>query len=103
MRAITWLKTSTTYTVLQIPAPLGRWKVVWSARQIQKPECDLAAPTIKPNDVKLAAGRQRVAGQVPVKIGHAISFDETMRRAVKAPPPLSGKKAKRKVWRKKRR
>jgi hypothetical protein len=32
-----------------------------------------------------------------------IKFDEAMRRAMRVPPPPSGKKAKRKVWRKKRR
>jgi hypothetical protein len=39
----------------------------------------------------------------PVKIEKPICFDEAMRRAVKVPPPLSGKKAKQKVRRKKRR
>jgi hypothetical protein len=32
-----------------------------------------------------------------------IKFDDAMRRAMRVPPPPSGKKAKKKVWRKKRR
>jgi hypothetical protein len=32
-----------------------------------------------------------------------IPFDDAMRRAMRVPPPPSGKKAKKKVWRKKQR
>jgi hypothetical protein len=32
-----------------------------------------------------------------------IKFDDAMRKAMHVPPPPTGKKAKRKVWRKKRR
>jgi hypothetical protein len=32
-----------------------------------------------------------------------IKFDDAMRKAMRVPPPPSGKKAKQKVWRKKRR
>jgi hypothetical protein len=39
----------------------------------------------------------------PVKIDKPLPFDEAMRRAVRIPPPPTGKKAKQKVWRKKRR
>jgi hypothetical protein len=39
----------------------------------------------------------------PVQLPHPISFDEAMKRTVKVPPPPSSKKAKQKVWRKKRR
>jgi hypothetical protein len=39
----------------------------------------------------------------PVKIDKPIAFDDAMRRLVRLPPPPSGKKAKRKVWRKKQR
>jgi ribosome maturation protein Sdo1 len=38
-----------------------------------------------------------------LKPKHPISFDDAMQRAVRVPPPPSGKKAKRKVWRKKQR
>lgn len=39
----------------------------------------------------------------PVKIDKPIPFDDAMRRLVKLPPPPTGKKAQRKVWRKKQR
>jgi hypothetical protein len=39
----------------------------------------------------------------PVVLSKKIKFDEAMRRAMRVPPPPSGKKAKRKVWRKKQR
>jgi len=32
-----------------------------------------------------------------------IQLDEAMKRAMRVPPPASGKKAKRRVWRKKQR
>lgn len=38
-----------------------------------------------------------------VQLKRPLKFDHTMRRLVKLPPPPSGKKAKKKVWRKKRR
>ena len=38
-----------------------------------------------------------------VQLKHALRFDEAMRRAMRVPPPPSGKKAKKKVWRKKQR
>jgi hypothetical protein len=37
-----------------------------------------------------------------VQLKHALRF-EAMRRAMRVPPPPSGKKAKKKVWRKKQR
>jgi hypothetical protein len=39
----------------------------------------------------------------PIRLEHAIKFDDAMRRAMRVPPPPTGKKAKRKVWRKKQR
>jgi hypothetical protein len=39
----------------------------------------------------------------PVKIDKPIKFDEAMRKAMRVSPPTKGKKAKQKVWRKKRR
>jgi hypothetical protein len=39
----------------------------------------------------------------PVQLKHPIKFDDTMRRVISLPPPPSGKKAKQKVWRKKKR
>jgi hypothetical protein len=39
----------------------------------------------------------------PVKLPCPIQFDDAMRRVVKLPPPPSGKKVKRKIWRKKQR
>jgi len=39
----------------------------------------------------------------PIQLKRPISFDEVMKRTVRVPPPPSGKKAKQKVWRKKRR
>jgi hypothetical protein len=42
-----------------------------------------------------------VPGAKPVKIDQPIKFDDAMRRAMRVPPPPSGKKAKKKVWRKK--
>jgi hypothetical protein len=39
----------------------------------------------------------------PVQLPRPIKFDDAMRRLVKLPPPPSGKKAKQKVWKKKRR
>jgi hypothetical protein len=39
----------------------------------------------------------------PVTLPTKIKFDEAMRRAMRVSPPPSGKKTKRKVWRKKRR
>ncbi len=38
-----------------------------------------------------------------VTLAHGIKFDDVMRRAMKVPPPPTGKKARQKVWRKKRR
>lgn len=38
----------------------------------------------------------------PVKLPNPVDFDEAMRRAIKVPPPPSGKKAKGKVGKKKR-
>jgi hypothetical protein len=38
-----------------------------------------------------------------IKIDKQIEFDDAMRRLVRLPPPPSGKKAKKRVWRKKRR
>jgi len=37
----------------------------------------------------------------PVKLPRPLKFDDAMRRAMRVPPPPTGKKAKRKVWRKK--
>jgi len=39
----------------------------------------------------------------PVQLVRPMRFDEAMQRLVKLSPPPSGKKAKKKVWRKKRR
>jgi len=39
----------------------------------------------------------------PVKIPNPIKFDDAMRRAMRVPPAISGKKAKQKNRRKKRR
>jgi len=39
----------------------------------------------------------------PVQLKRPIKFDEAMRKAMRVPPPPTGKKAKQKVWRKKRR
>jgi hypothetical protein len=39
----------------------------------------------------------------PVRIDKPIKFDDAMRRAMRVPPPPCGKKAQRKVWKKKRR
>jgi hypothetical protein len=39
----------------------------------------------------------------PVRLKQPLHFDEAMRRLVKLPPLPSGKKAQRKVWRKKQR
>jgi len=39
----------------------------------------------------------------PVQLKQPLGFDEAMRRLVKLPPPPTGKKAKRRVWRKKQR
>jgi hypothetical protein len=44
-----------------------------------------------------------MAASKPVKIKQSIKFDDTMRRVISLPPPPSGKKAKQKVWRKKKR
>jgi len=38
-----------------------------------------------------------------LKPDRLIKFDDAMRKAMRVPPPPSGKKAKKKVWRKKRR
>jgi hypothetical protein len=39
----------------------------------------------------------------PIQLKRPIKFDDAMRKAMRIPPPPSGKKAKAKVWRKKRR
>ena len=39
----------------------------------------------------------------PVALPKPIKFDDAMRRLVRLPPPPTGKKAKKKVWRKKKR
>jgi hypothetical protein len=39
----------------------------------------------------------------PVKPDKALSFDDAIRGAMKVPPPPTGKKAKRRIWRKKSR
>jgi hypothetical protein len=39
----------------------------------------------------------------PIRIDRPIKFDDAMRRLIRLPPLPSGKKAKRKVWRKKKR
>jgi hypothetical protein len=38
-----------------------------------------------------------------LKTERPIKFDDAMRRAIRVPPPPSGKKAKKRIWRKKRR
>jgi hypothetical protein len=38
-----------------------------------------------------------------LKPAKPIKFDDAMRRAMRVPPPPTGKKAKRRVWRKKQR
>jgi hypothetical protein len=37
----------------------------------------------------------------PAKLSRAIKFNDAMRRAPRVPPPPTGKKAKRPIWRKK--
>jgi len=39
----------------------------------------------------------------PVTLPTKIKFDDAMRRAMRVPPPPSGKKAQKRVWRKKQR
>jgi hypothetical protein len=39
----------------------------------------------------------------PVTLPEKIKFDDVMHKAMRVPPPPSGKKAKQKVWKKKRR
>jgi len=39
----------------------------------------------------------------PLQLKRPIKFDDAMRTAMRVPPLLTGKKAKRKVWRKKQR
>jgi hypothetical protein len=39
----------------------------------------------------------------PVRLKRPLEFEDAMRRLVKLPPPPSGKKAQRKIWRKKKR
>jgi hypothetical protein len=39
----------------------------------------------------------------PINLPTKIKFDDAMRRAMRVPPPPTGKKATRKVWRKKQR
>jgi len=39
----------------------------------------------------------------PVKLPRPLKFDEAMRKGMRVPPPPTGKKAKKKVWRKKSR
>jgi hypothetical protein len=39
----------------------------------------------------------------PVQLVRPMRFDEAMQRLVRLPPPPTGKKAKRRVWRKKQR
>ncbi len=39
----------------------------------------------------------------PVAFPKPIKFDDAMRRLVRLPPPATGNKAKKKVWRKKKR
>jgi hypothetical protein len=39
----------------------------------------------------------------PIAPPSKINFDDAMRRSMRVPPPPSGKKAKRRVWRKKQR
>jgi hypothetical protein len=39
----------------------------------------------------------------PVTLPTKIKFDDAMRKAMRVPPPPTGKKAKKRVWRKKRR
>jgi hypothetical protein len=39
----------------------------------------------------------------PVKLPRRIKFDDAMRRAMRIPPPPMGKKAQKRVWRKKSR
>jgi hypothetical protein len=57
---------------------------------------------------KLAIGRKfatirAMPAKKPVALPRPMKFDEAMRRLVKLPPPPSGKKAQRKIWRKKKR
>jgi hypothetical protein len=49
------------------------------------------------------ANLKKMTAAKPVQIKRPIKFDDAMRKAVRVPPPPSEKKAKRKVWRKKRR
>jgi hypothetical protein len=45
----------------------------------------------------------KMSAAKPTRLEHAVKFGDAMRRAMRVPPLPSGKKARRKVWRKKQR
>jgi hypothetical protein len=51
----------------------------------------------------LRQSQNRMLKANPVRLPTKIKFDDAMRRAMRVPPPPRGKKAKKNVWRKKRR